>query len=269
MTPGGIQMTEKTPRLRDRTALVTGASQGLGAGIARELAAQGAKVLVCSRSEENLRAMVGANPGDWWIEWEAADVTDPEAAPRLAEIARARFGRLDILVCNAAGPPPCDFADASDAQWQAAFELILLGPIRLIRACLPLLRLGGGGHILLCGSISALRPVPHLLLSNTLRPGLAGLARHLAIELAEDNVLVNAIAPGFFDTERSREVLAAAAQRRGLPLEEVAAANTARVPLRRQGDPRELGKLVAFLVSPENSYLTGRTLVIDGGMLLT
>lgn len=262
-------MGDNTLRLQDRTALVTGASTGLGAGIARELAAQGARVLVSSRSEDNLRAMVGANPGDWWIEWEAADVTDPDAAQRLADAARRRFGRLDILICNAGGPPPSDFAETSDEQWEEAFRLILLGPIRLIRACLPLLRQSSAGHIILLSSISAFRPIPRLVLSNALRPALSGLARHLATELAPDNVLVNAISPGFFDTERSREVLAAVAEQTGQPVAEVRTANTARVPMGRQGDPRELGKLVAFLVSPENSYVTGQTLIIDGGMLLT
>jgi 3-oxoacyl-[acyl-carrier protein] reductase len=265
------------------SAIVTGASMGLGAGITRELIRQGARVLVCSRSEENLRALVetvdsdiatgvSAEPGPVSISRPitlAADVTDPETAPRLAAAARDAFGGLDILVCNAGGPPPGDFAEIDDGHWEDAFRLILLSPVRLIRACLPMLRASRGGRIAVISSISSIRPVQRLALSNTLRPALAGLARHLAVEFAPDDILVNAIAPGFFDTERSREVLAAIAEQAGREPEEVRAELVRRVPIARQGDPRELGRLVSFLVSEKNSYITGQTIIIDGGLLTT
>lgn len=268
-----------TPLSQSR-ALVTGASAGLGFGIASELTDRGARVLMASRSEANLRAAVarigarsettGAMPpaerGPTPIPV-PADVTDPGAAARLADAARERLGGLDILVCNAGGPPPGHFDELTDRHWEAAFGLILLAPIRLIRACLPLLRASGHGRIVLISSISGLRPVERLMLSNVLRPSLMGLARHLANELARDGVLINAIAPGFFDTERAREVQEAIAQTGGRSLAEVRADLTAGIPLGRQGDPAEVGRLAAFLASAENSYITGQTLVVDGGML--
>ncbi|MBP6876252.1 MAG: SDR family oxidoreductase [Candidatus Eisenbacteria bacterium] len=257
------------PSLHGRRAIVTGASKGLGAGIAAELAARGARVILSSRSQENLRAAVHAiGP-----QVEAppipipADVLDPAAAVRLADAARAQLGGLDILVCNAGGPAPGDFEELNDEDWEDAFRLVLLAPIRLIRACLPMLRASGSGRIILLNSISALHPVKRLLLSNALRPGLIGLARHLSGELAGDGILVNAISPGFFDTERAREVEQSIAKRTNRSLEEIRAETQAGIPLRRLGEPQELGRLVAFLVSTENTYITGQTIVVDGGMI--
>jgi 3-oxoacyl-[acyl-carrier protein] reductase len=268
------------PALDGRRAIVTGASTGLGAAIAEELAACGARVLLCSRSAEKLSAAVArisarvappgersgrADPGQALLTL-AADVLDPRTAPRLSALARDHWGGLDILVCNAGGPPPADFDEADDAAWEEAFRLVLLSPIRLIRACLPLLRASGMGRIILMNSVSALRPVRRLLLSNALRPGLIGLARHLGGELAADGILVNAISPGFFDTGRAREVQEAIARKSGRPLVEIQDETRARIPLGRQGDPRELGRLITFLASVENSYITGQAIVIDGGL---
>lgn len=253
-----------------RAAIVTGASAGLGEAVAQELCRSEADVLICSRSAERLDAAAGriASATGRRPVIHAADVTDPHAAPRLIDAAHEAFGRIDALVCNAGGPPPGDFADMCDDDWEAAFQLIVLGAIRLIRAALPALRESGVGRIAMIASISGLRPVSRLVLSNTLRPALMGLARHLAIECGPENVLVNAVAPGFFETERAREVQAAMAAKAGRSLEEVAAETAARVPLGRQGDPAELGKHIAYLVSAENTYITGQTLVVDGGLMV-
>lgn len=253
--------------LQGRVAIVTGASAGLGAGIARELAARGAQVLVCSRSEERLRAMIAGSPHAANLSPLAADVTAPAAAAQLVAAAREIFGHLDILVCNAGGPPPMDFAEAEDPEWAAAYNLIVLAPLRLIRAALPFLCASGSGRIVILSSVSAWRPVPRLVLSNTLRPALSGLARHLAVELGPAGILVNAVSPGFFDTERAREVQEAIAEQNGTSAINTRIEITMQIPLRRQGDPAELGHLVAFLVSAENSYVTGQTIVADGGWL--
>ncbi len=282
----------ETRGLTGRVAIVTGASAGLGAGIARELVARGARVLMCSRSAEKLAAaadaisasMGGASacsgapdaPGAPITASRAwhppivvpGDVTAPDTAPRLVGVAQERFGRLDILVCNAGGPPPGDFAETDDDAWRAGFELIFLSAIRCVRAALPLLRASGTGRIVITASISGIKPVRRLIISNALRPAVMGLVRHLAGELAPDKILVNAVAPGFFDTERSREVQAAIAEQRGVTLADVQRETAARIPLARQGEPLELGRLIAFLVSEENTYLTGQTLVIDGGLLV-
>lgn len=260
-------MTLGSELLAGRSALVTGASRGLGAAIARELAAQGARVLVCSRSQDNIRAMIAANPSHFWIEGLVADVSDPAAAPRLAAAAAERFNGLDILVCNSGGPPPGDFTEVTDDHWETAFRLLILAPIRLIRACLPMLRTSGSGRIVLMSSMSAFRPIKRLALSNSLRPALSGLSRHLSRELAHDNILVNTVSPGFFDTERSREVFVAMAEQSGRTVADVENALAASIPLQRQGNPSELAHWVAFLASQQNSYMTGQTVVVDGGLL--
>lgn len=197
----------------------------------------------------------------------AGDVTDPATAPALVEEAKRVWGRLDVLVGNAGGPPPGTFEEHDDNAWRAAFDLILLSNIRLIRAALPLLRESPAGRIALIASISAFRPIPRLALSNTLRPALAGLVRDLAVELGESGILINAVSPGFFDTARSREVRASMAKMRGNSIQEVEAELTAKVPLGRQGRPPELGALVAFLCSAQNGFVTGQTIVADGGLL--
>jgi 3-oxoacyl-[acyl-carrier protein] reductase len=265
--------------LNGRRALVTGSSAGLGFGIAQELAVRGAQVLMCSRSPERIQAaadriaahmkqseLVPGVAGRHIPHAIATDVTDPGAADKLAAAAQKELGGLDVLVCSAAGPPAGDFADMDDHAWEEAFRLILLTPIRLIRACLPMLRASGSGRIILISSISGIQPVAQLILSNTLRPGLMGLARHLGGELAKDGILINAIAPGFCDTERAREVEAAIAASSGRTFEEVRAQHEAQIPLARLGQPAELGRYIAFLVSEENTYITGQTLVIDGGL---
>ncbi len=255
--------------LAHRSAIVTGASSGLGAAIAGELVAQGARVVMCSRSEERIqrtaRRLESTGPAPVPV---AADITDPDAAGRLIEEARRRHGGLDALVCCAGGPPAGDFREQTDDAWSQAFDLLLLSVVRLIRAAHPLLRESGRGRVAMIASISGFRPIPQLMLSNVLRPAVMGLARHLAVEFAPDNILINAVAPGFFDTERSREVQEAIARQQGIPPDQVIAQTTSRIPLGRQGDPAELGRSVAFLVSDANGYITGQTLVVDGGLLV-
>ncbi|MFC1571968.1 SDR family oxidoreductase [Candidatus Eisenbacteria bacterium] len=269
------------PLLEGRRAIVTGASAGLGAGIAHELVARGARVLMCSRDQDRLLAtadqidrrvkQTGPKPGvtEWYTPTiVSGDVTHADTAAKLIAGARESFGGLDILVSNAGGPPPGDFADLDDTAWTEAFNLIVLSVVRLVRTSHALLRESQAGRIVLNTSISGLRPVNRLTLSNTFRPALMGLVRHLANELAPDGILINAVAPGFFDTERSLEVFEAAAEKAGKSVVAMQKETVSRVPLKRQGEPAELGKLVAFLVSEENSYLTGQTLVADGGLLL-
>jgi 3-oxoacyl-[acyl-carrier protein] reductase len=262
-------------QLTGRAAIVTGASTGLGAAVAEVFAREGADVLICSRSPEKLAAAARGirkslpEEDGRKVQYHAADVTDSSTAPTLVQRAISEFGRLDIIVCNAGGPPPGNFGDCDDSTWLRAYNLILLSTIRLVRAAVPHLRKSGSGRVISIASISGFRPVPRLALSNTLRPALMGLTRHLALELAADNILVNTIAPGFFDTERSREVLQSIAEDRGIELDQLMTETTGKIPFGRQGIPTELGEFAAWLASEENSYLTGQTIPLDGGYLVS
>jgi 3-oxoacyl-[acyl-carrier protein] reductase len=234
--------------------LATGASRGLGLAGARVLREEGADVLLSARTAadvERAAASIGAVPAP-------ADLGGPTAAAALVEAALAAFGRLDGALVSVGGPPPGHALALTDAQWQDSFETVLLGVVRLLRAVVPVLP-DGSGSVVLVLSTSAKQPLPGLSASNALRPGLAMLVKDLADELGPRGVRVNAVLPGTIATERLRQLDG------GDPA--AAAARAARVPLRRLGEPLELGRVAAFLLSPAASYVTGVVVPVDGGAL--
>ncbi|MEU6737027.1 SDR family oxidoreductase [Streptomyces physcomitrii] len=244
--------------LKDRVYLVTGATRGLGHAAARELLADGAKVVISGREERAVaEAAAGLGAGALGV---AADNADPEAASRLIAAVRGEFGRFDGVLISVGGPPPGFLADNTDAQWQAAFDSVFLGAVRLARAAAQELEEGGVIGFVLSGSVY--EPIPGLTLSNGLRPGLAGFAKSLSQELGPRGIRVVGLLPARIDTDRVRQL-------DGLsPDPEAArAANEARIPLRRYGTPEEFGRSAAFLLSPAASYLTGLMLPVDGGAL--
>ncbi len=255
--------------LQGKTALVLASSRGLGRAIAAELATEGANVVISSRDEAALAATAaeiheatGAEVAHF-----SADVTRDEDIRRLVEQTVERFGGVDVLVTNTGGPPPGTFEDFGDEAWRNAFELTLLNVIRAVRAVLPRMREQGGGRIVNVASSSIKQPIEGLTLSNTFRAGIAGLAKSLSAELAPDSILVNTVGPGRISTDRSAGMDASQAQARGVPVEEVREEMAARIPLGRYGTPEEFAKVVAFLASPANSYLTGQAILVDGGMV--
>jgi 3-oxoacyl-[acyl-carrier protein] reductase len=255
--------------LRGRVALVNAASKGIGRGVAAALAAEGVQLVISARDGEQLEGTareLAAAHGVAVIPV-AADVTRAEAAPRLVEAAVARFGRLDILVNNSGGPPAGTFADFDDAAWQAAFELLLLNVVRMVRAALPHLRASGHGRIVNVASTSVKQPIAGLILSNSLRAGVAGLAKTLADELAPDAITVNTVLPGRILTDRLREGQRARAAREGVPVDDLVHATAGEVPLGRIGAPADMGNLVAFLCSDAAAYITGTTIPVDGGLV--
>ncbi|MFI8260659.1 MULTISPECIES: SDR family oxidoreductase [unclassified Streptomyces] len=242
--------------LKDRVYVVTGATRGLGYASARELAADGAKVIVTGRDAARA-ASAAASLGPNAVGL-AADNADPQAADALVAAAKDRFGRLDGILISVGGPAPGSAAGNTDEQWAAAFESVFLGAVRLARAAAVELGEGGVIGFVLSGSVH--EPIPGLTISNGLRPGLAGFAKSLSVELGPRGIRVIGLLPARIDTDRVRELDALSG--------DAAAARTANesgIPLRRYGTPEEFGRAAAFLLSPAASYLTGIMLPVDGG----
>lgn len=253
--------------LKDRVALAAAASQGLGYGVARALAADGARVSICGRraaavraAAERLTAETGAPALGI-----PCDVTDAAALQAWVAQTVAAWGRVDALLVNAGGPPAGLFADLSDAQWQAAFELNILSAVRLIRATLP--HMGPGSAILTITSAAAREPVARLALSNVMRAGVAGLVKTLADELAPRGIRINNLLPGRLDTERVAQLDQNTADKLGISFDEARARAVAAIPLGRLGTIDEFGAAGAFLLSPAASFITGASLRVDGGMM--
>ncbi|MGY4921798.1 SDR family oxidoreductase [Streptomyces sp. 900105755] len=243
--------------LKDRVYVVTGATRGLGHAAARELVADGAKVVVTGRDEKraaDVAAELGPNAVGVGV-----DNADPAAPERLIAAARERFGGFDGILVSVGGPPAGFVADNTDEHWQAAFESVFLGAVRLARAAAA--ELGDGGVIGFVLSASVYEPIPGLTISNGLRPGLAGFAKSLADELGPRGIRVVGLLPSRIDTDRVRELDTMSADP-----EATRAEHESRIPLRRYGTPEEFGRVAAFLMSPAASYLTGIMVPVDGGM---
>jgi 3-oxoacyl-[acyl-carrier protein] reductase len=247
-------------RLADRRFLVGGASRGLGAAVSRVLTAEGARVVGVSRDPDGSGAAMPAG-----VVPIAADLSDREGPGQAVRAAVDALGGLDGLVVNSGGPPGGTFAAVDEDAWERAIAGTLQSTIRLIRSALPHLRDGRDPSIVLILSSSVREPIPALITSNVLRPGLSGLIKSLVSEIAP--IRINGVAPGRFDTDRVRSLDQARATTSGLTVAEVQAQTRERIPLGRYGDPDELGRVVTFLLSPAASYLDGVILPVDGGML--
>ncbi len=255
--------------LKGKIALVAAASQGLGRAVAEELAAEGASLILCARHDAALQETCAAieKAHGTPVLGLATDVADPTAIARLVEAGRARFGRIDILVTNAGGPPAGTFDTLSAVQWEAATHLLLTSVVELTRAVLPGMQARGWGRILNITSISVKQPVANLMLSNSLRAAVTGMARTLATEVAAQGITVNNILPGYTRTERVVGLAEAAAAREGITSAEATARWEAEIPMRRLGEPREFAALAAFLCSERASYITGTSVPVDGGWI--
>ncbi|GHI01420.1 SDR family oxidoreductase [Neobacillus kokaensis] len=254
--------------LRGKTALILASSQGLGYAIAERLVKEGTNVVISGRGEEKLKEKCRQLEviGNGKAVYRKADIKNPADIKGLVSFAIETFGRIDMLVNNAGGPPAGSFEELSDEQWQASFELNLLSYVRTIREALPYLK-QQGGKILNIASSSIKEPIPGLILSNTFRTGIIGLSKTLATELAPYNILINTIAPGRIATDRVKHLDQVTADKQGLDLKTIETQMKALIPLERYGTPEEFANVAVFLLSDANSYMTGSALLVDGGMV--
>ncbi len=251
-----------------KVALVTAASKGLGKAIALELAREGATVAIASRDEDALQTAVAeiADATGRAPLYVVADMTSAADIERLVGTVVGQLGQIDILVNNTGGPPPGFFADFSDEQWQRAVDLLLLSSVRLIRAVLPGMRERRWGRIINSTSVAVKQPITNLLLSNAVRTAVIGLAKSLSNEVAAEGVTINNLLPGSIYTDRIIHNNDTIAQRTGRTPDEVRAASEADIPMRRYGRVEEYAAAAAFLASERASYITGVSLLVDGGV---
>ena len=254
--------------LAGNVALVTAASQGLGRATAFALAREGARVAICARDATALESTAARIRADTGAEVQAVrcDLADAAQIASMVAAVVERFGTIHVLVNNAGGPPAGTSDQVTDADWQRAFELTLMSAVRTTRAVLPHMRRQRWGRIVNVSSYSVKQPIPDILLSNSLRLGVAGWAKTLAAEVARDNVLVNTVAPGWTRTDRVTRMIAARSGG-GAAAAEVEAQIVHEVPLGRLGEPAEVADVIVFLASERASFVTGTLLAVDGGVV--
>ncbi len=254
--------------LRDKLALVTASSRGLGFATARLLAAEGTRVAINSRNTEKLNEAAGRihqETGAQAIPF-PGDIAKADFPGRLVEEAAAALGGLDILITNAGGPPAGSFESFDDAAWQSAIDLSFLSHARLIRAALPYLRKSKAASVLTITSLAVKQPIPNLVLSNSVRSATIGLTKSLALELGKDGIRFNSILPAWVDTDRVANLARQRAEQKGITVEEEYARQAQDSALGRIASPEEFATAAVFLVSPAASYITGVMLSVDGGL---
>jgi 3-oxoacyl-[acyl-carrier protein] reductase len=254
--------------LRNRVALIAGASQGLGRATALAFAAEGSHVAICSRDLHALEELAAEIRGQFGVEVQVGkvDVRDRAAIERFAGEAQGRFNRLDICVANAGGPPAKQFLETTDEEWDDAFRLNLRSAAALARAAIPYMQRKRWGRIITITSITVRQPQPQLVLSNAIRAGVMGLVRTLATDFGKDGITVNNIAPGYTATDRLNELIAHRAATSGENREQIEKAWTDEIPVGRLGKPEEIADAIVWLASERASFVTGQTVLVDGGM---
>ena len=255
--------------LKDKRALVTGSTRGLGYATALLLTKEGCKVAINGRDEEKVKAAAEkiVNETGTQAYGLVGDVSDATTADSLIRSVVESLGGLDILITNAGGPPAGSFETFDEAAWQKAVDTSFMSHVRLIRAALPHLRNSSAPSVLAMTSYTVKQPLPNLVLSNSVRAATVGLTKSLALELGKEGIRLNSILPGWTMTERVKELMAFRAKNSDTTVEEETAKQTAEIPLGRMGQPEEFANAAVFLVSPAASYIHGIALAVDGGII--
>ena len=254
--------------IKGRVALVAASSQGIGLATAEAFAAEGCRVAMCARNQQTLQAAAEMMRKKYSAEVlaEAFDVTDPSAVTRFVAAVASQFGGVDICVTNAGGPPAKGFLAASLEDWQKAVNANFLSTVYFAREVIPYMQRKKWGRIITITSITTKQPVADLVLSNSVRAAVVGLVKSLANEFGKDGILVNNVGPGFTATDRLKELAKARSATTGKPEQEFLDGWAADAPLKRLGEPRELAETIVWLASERASYITGQTVLVDGGM---
>jgi 3-oxoacyl-[acyl-carrier protein] reductase len=254
--------------LKGRGVIVAASSQGMGRAAAELFAREGAQVAMCARTQKTLqeaadqiRAETGAE-----IYAEPLDVTDGAAVQRFVEQVSKRFGRLDVCVTNAGGPPAKNFLSVSTEEWRKAVDLNFLSVVHLAKAVIPYMQRHRWGRIITITSISVKQPIDDLIMSNAVRAAVVGLVKSLSNEFGKDGILVNNVAPGYTATERLQELAGTRALAAGVSTEQIYQRWAAEIPVRRLADPKEVADVIVWLASERASYVTGQTVLVDGGI---
>lgn len=254
--------------LTHRVAVIAASSQGLGRASALAFAAEGADVALCARNKDSLEAVASSIRTRFGVRsyTEALDVRHTSAIEQFVRNVAEQFGRLDICVTNAGGPPAKAFLETTDDDWDQAFALNLRSAAAFARAVIPHMQRRKWGRIVTISSVTVRQPQPQLVLSNAVRAGVMGLVRSLANEFGKDGILVNNVGPGYTATERLKELLAIRARASGKSEEQIEQTWVEQIPVGRLGKPEEIADAIVWLASERASFITGQTIVVDGGM---
>ena len=254
--------------LKNRGVIVAASSEGIGLATAEAFAREGAQVAMCARTEKTLMAAAeqvrGAGAAEVYAE--ALDVTDNAAVQRFVEQVAKRFGRIDVCVANAGGPPAKNFLSVTPDEWRKAVDMNFMSVVYLARAVIPYMQRHRWGRIVTITSVTVKQPIADLVMSNAVRAGVVGLVKSLSNEFGKDGILVNNVAPGYTTTERLKELAGVRALAAGVSQDDIYGRWAAETPVRRLGEPREIADVILWLASERASYVTGQTVLADGGI---
>ncbi|HSM86287.1 MAG TPA: SDR family oxidoreductase [Candidatus Limnocylindrales bacterium] len=254
--------------LKNRGVIVAASSEGIGLATAEAFAREGAQVAMCARTEKTLMAAAeqvrGAGATEVYAE--ALDVTDNAAVQRFVEQVAKRFGRIDVCVANAGGPPAKNFLSVTPDEWRKAVDMNFMSVVYLARAVIPYMQRHRWGRIVTITSVTVKQPIADLVMSNAVRAGVVGLVKSLSNEFGKDGILVNNVAPGYTTTERLKELAGVRALAAGVSQDDIYGRWAAETPVRRLGEPREIADVILWLASERASYVTGQTVLADGGI---